>query len=258
MHGHSITQVKSVLILVLLQVKPGYGILERKWQVVFRMLDTNKDGVLSSADEALMSKMFTKHFGLTGPMAEPVRRAASLIWRLLLVHKATKVDTLAQMTEPEFIRHLWNSYNQRRNMLFTTIMKIADLLLFVTDNNKDGHISFPEWEILLKVLGCNDQRAAHFMFKFTQPNYWGYSTIHGVRQLIMNLIFDQDPHYFFKFETILEATGLVPSSKKFVVKPITKQVLKKNTPQPRKIDNGISLIDSEIQHLLFKMGKPKK
>ena len=262
----------------MLKVKPGYGILERKWQMVFRMLDVNKDGVMSSADEVLMTKLFAKHFGLTGPMVEPVRRATSLIWRLLLGHKVTTAGKSAQMTELEFVRHMWSSYTQRREMLFKTIMKIADLLLFAADNNKDGHISFPEWEILLKVLGCNDQRTANFLFQFSQPNYWGYSTILGARQFIMNLIFDQDPHYFFKYESILEATGLVPNSKtneikhltqpgikhltlpeiKHLTKPEIKQVLRQNVKPQKGIDNGNGLIDSEIQHLLFQVRKPKQ
>ena len=254
----------------MLKVKPGYGMLERKWQMVFRMLDVNKDGVMSSADEDIMTKLFAKHFGLTGPMVKPVRRATSLIWRLLLVHKATTAGKSAQMTDSEFVRHMWISYTQRRDMLFKTIMKIADLLLFSADNNKDGHISFPEWEILLKVLGCNDQRTAHFLFQFSQPNYWGYSTILGARQFIMNLIFDQDPHYFFKYESILEATGLVPKSKiseikqltqpgiKHVTKPEIKQVLKQKVKPQKGIDNGNGLIDSEIQHLLFQVRKPKQ
>ena len=247
-----------------LQVKPGYGILERKWQMIFRMLDANKDKVMSSADEVLMTDLFVKYFGLKGQMIEPVRRSISLVWRLLLLHTTATTGKSAQMTELEFIRQMWSSYTLRRKMLFTTIMKITDLLLFAADNNKDGYISFPEWAVLFKVLGCHDERAAHFLFQYTGPNYWGYSTILGARQFIMNLILDQDPHYFFKYESILETTGLVSSGKKREIKPFikpsTKKVPNQKKQKQKNGDNGNSAktsINSEIQHLLFKVNNTK-
>lgn len=185
------------------KVKPGYGILAQKWQMVFRMLDVNRDKQMSEADGKHMIDLFAKYFGLKGKQIEPVRRSISLVWKLLLMNKPS------HMTVKDFVQQMWSSYTLRRKMLFATIMKITDLLLFVTDNNKDALISFPEWKVLMQILGIQDQRAAHFLFKFTVPNFWGYSTILGARQFIMNLILDQDPHYFFKYSSILQSAGLM-------------------------------------------------
>ena len=182
------------------------------------MLDVTKDKFMSDADRMRMVELFVKYFGLKGKMVDPVKRSVALVWKMLLSNKSGINDKSFKMTEEMFVRQLWVSYTLRKPMLFATIMKITDLLLYVIDNNKDGYISFPEWDFLFKIFGISDQRVTYFLFKFTKPNFWGYSSILCARRFIVNLFLDPNPHYFFKFNSILQPTNV--ASKEVKAKPV--------------------------------------
>ena len=133
------------------------------------------------------------------------------------------------LTESMFIRQMERMYTLRRDLLHATVMKVSDLLLFVTDNNRDGYISFPEWDFLFKIFGVTDQRVTYFLFSFTEPNFWGYSSLLDTRMFIKGLFLDTDPHYFFKFDSILQPSKPLTQPSKPVIKS-PKPVMK--PPQP--------------------------
>ena len=180
-----------------------------------------------------MVELFVKYFSMKGELANSVQHSIALVWKMLFINgHGTKGKSLGKpliLTESMFIRQMERMYTLRRDLLHATVMKVSDLLLFVTDNNRDGYISFPEWDVLFKIFGVTDQRVTYFLFGFTEPNFWGYSSLLDARMFIKGLFLDTDPHYFFKFDSILQPSKPVMRSSKLVIKS-PKPVMK--SPQP--------------------------
>ena len=204
------------------------------------MFDVTRDNVISGADQMRMVELFVKYFSMKGEQVNSVQHSIALVWKMLFINRhATKGKSLGKpliLTESMFMRQMERMYTLRRDLLHATVMKVSDLLLFVTDNNRDGYISFPEWDVLFKIFGVTDQRVTYFLFSFTEPNFWGYSSLLDARMFIKGIFLDTDPHYFFKFDSILQPSKPVMRSSKPLMKS-SKLVIKSpksvmKPPQP--------------------------
>lgn len=125
---------------------------------MFHAIDRNGDGVLSWDDHQLILDRFAQATGLSTDSAEydALRGAIAQNWDELKRHADLDKDDVVDLDE-------WLAHNDR--MLSTkegyqiAITAIAEMMLGLADDDRDGRLTLANWTMLLGIYGVEARHA---------------------------------------------------------------------------------------------------
>jgi len=135
----------------------GGSFWERKMRSYFRVLDVDKDSVLTMKDFERLADRYVEIGKLDEVKAKQVRRKIQKIW-LDYFEKDAKNG---QMNEIEFVEAI----RAREALIFETAMQVHGLYFDLMDLSGDGFVQKDEFQIFHKVFSIDNEKQTAECFK---------------------------------------------------------------------------------------------
>jgi len=183
-------------------------LMKTKWQIAFKLLDFNKDGVLSSADRDECKESFQKIYQPSGPGMNKMMSNLDDFWEKSLFLN-NPVDWSKSLTLTDFMTSRRKLYNEDKAAIRDIVKAATIKLVEAADTDGKGKFSFEDFKKLHVAANQTDELFIKAMYDVIGYDADGVIASESIEEFYTELTMGSDVDKHAKYLAAFSAAGFL-------------------------------------------------
>lgn len=181
--------------------------MEQKWRIVFKLMDIDKDGVLSVKDRDACLAGFTEIYKPEGASAVKLKADLDEHWNNLLFPGQTP-DWSQQTNEDQFVANMASLFQNDKQNLIEKMSSAFGHLLSAADNDKSGVFTFDKFFKFHVAFNLAHEAIVRTTFNLIGPSADDACTFDQVHGFYVELFVGENKEKFEALQKAYSAMGM--------------------------------------------------
>ncbi|KAL4241040.1 hypothetical protein ACF0H5_001818 [Mactra antiquata] len=179
--------------------------MEEKWRIVFKLVDINKDGVVSSADRDSCKTNFS---ALCTSNTDQLCADLDQFWNNVVFPDGSP-DWSVHISEDQFAERFWKSFSGDKDTTVSRVSEALKCLLKAADLNKDGIFTFDKFLKFHQAFNLGHEVVVRTTFNLIGPSPDDTCTFDQVHGFYVELFVGEDKDKFESLKNAYRAIGML-------------------------------------------------
>ena len=181
--------------------------MEEKWRIVFKLMDIDKDGALSSKDRDACLKGFTDIYKPDAESAARLQSDLDAHWNNLLF-PGQNPDWSQQITEDQFVANMASLFENNKADVVEKMATGLKHLLLAADNDKTSIFTFDKFFKFHVAFNLAHEVIVRTTFTLIGPNADDTCTFDQVHGFYVELFVGENKEKFQALKSAYSAIGM--------------------------------------------------
>ena len=177
--------------------------MKKKWSSFFKLMDIDKDGILSSKDRDACLKGFSDIYKPEGESAMRLQSDLDAHWNNLLF-PGQAPDWSQQITEDQFVANMASLFENNKQSVTERVSTALKHLLSAADHDKNGIFTFDKFLKFHTAFNISHEDVVRITFDLIGPNPDDTCTFDEVHGFYVELFVGENKE---KYATVKDAYG---------------------------------------------------